>query len=193
MGPASQTATVTTRPVPPPPPPIPSSPPVSAAPAAPMRSTPKSDGSSTSNSSKTDLLLGLVAVMFLAVAAAGGWWWWSNRHQAAAPPVAQTPASENTPAPAAPAEIPPLAPVPAEPATSSLANILNNASILDLVQANTPTADIVKKIRSSKTGLQPLQGRNIPAQTGRCSCDRDPGHAQSRWRARFANWFHSSG
>jgi serine/threonine protein kinase len=151
--PASQTATVTTRPVPPPLPPIPASPPVSGAPAAPIAAAAPeaATGSSTSSSSKMNLLLGLVAVMFAAVAAAGGWWWWTNRHPATAQPVTQTPASEaTTPAPAAPAEIPPLAPVPAEPAASS-ANILNNASILDLVRANTPAADIVKKIRSSKT------------------------------------------
>jgi hypothetical protein len=153
MGPASQTATVTTRPVPPPPP-IPSSPPVSAAPiaAAPIATAVPgaANGSPKSSSSKLNLLLGLVAVMFVAVAAAGGWWWWTNRHQAASPTVAQTPAPETT-APAPPAKIPPLAPVPAEPATSSSANILNNASILEMVQANTPTPEIVKKIRSSKT------------------------------------------
>jgi hypothetical protein len=124
---ASQMATVTTRPVPPPPPSTPAPPPlpvasfaaldpIVAAPAAPVAAAPPPAASS---SSKIGLVLGLIVVMILAAAAAGGFWWWNNRRQAVQQPVAQAPASQTAaPTPAAPAEIPPLAPVPAEPGTA---------------------------------------------------------------------------
>ena len=89
------------------------------------------------------------------IAAAGGWWWWNNQHKAGSQQAVQTPASQ----PAAPAQVPAPAPVaenptpaPAEPA-APVETVLNNASILDLVQANTPAADIVKQIQSSKTNF----------------------------------------
>jgi serine/threonine-protein kinase len=151
--PQSQMATVTTRPVPstPPAPAPPISAPPSAPAAAPVAAAPAASGSSKN----LGLALGLLAVMILAAGAAGGWWWWNNRRQQTQQQVAQTPAPQTTsPAPAQPAEVPPLAPVPAEPAPAAPAEtVLNNASILDLVQANTPAADIVKQIRSSKTNF----------------------------------------
>jgi serine/threonine-protein kinase len=148
----SQMATVTTRPVPPPP----SAPPISAPPSAPAAAPAAAAQPASGSSKNLGLALGVIAVMILAVGAAGGWWWWNNRRQqvqqqqAAQAPAAQTAA----PAPAQPAEIPALAPVPAEPAAAAPAEtVLNNASILDLVQANTPAADIIKQIRSSKTNF----------------------------------------
>jgi serine/threonine-protein kinase len=134
---ASKTATVTSRPSPPPPPPVaPPVPltkfealdPVVAAPASPQAAS----GSSKNSSSKVGLVLGLIVVMILSAAAAGGWWWWNNRRQAVQQPVAQEPASQSAArTPAAPAEIPPLAPVPAEPgaapSTSGKASPLGSA------------------------------------------------------------------
>jgi serine/threonine protein kinase len=160
-GPASQTATVTTRPVPTPPPapaadPVPPPAPVSQAPAAPVAATaPQAAGDVSKSSSKMGLVLGLLAVMFLAAAAAAtGWWWWQNQRHAAEQSVAQTPAPQTAaPAPAAPAEIPPLTPVTPEAGATAAEAILNNDGILQLVQANTPAADIVKQIRSSKTNF----------------------------------------
>jgi serine/threonine protein kinase len=173
---AWQTDTVTTRPVPMPPPlpissappvappplPVPAPPvatpaPVAAAPVAPAppvriaRPDPQAAGGSSKN---LGLVLGLIVVVILAAAAAGGWWWWTNQNKAAPQQVAQAPAPQTAaPAPAPTQEIPTLAPVPAEPAPPAAEAILNNASILDLVQSKTPAADIVKQIRSSKTNF----------------------------------------
>ena len=167
--PASETATVTTHPVPlppltaapgviPPPPPIsaaaPIAPPplpVPIAPAAPVAAAaPKVSGGSSKN---LGLVLGLVLVVLVAAAAAGGWWWWNNQRQTAQQQVTQTPAPQTAaPAPAPAPEIPPLAPVTTEPVPAEEV-VLNNASILDLVQSQTPAADIVTKIRSSKTNF----------------------------------------
>jgi serine/threonine-protein kinase len=150
--PASQTATVTTRPVPPAPPSMPPVVPVSVEAAAPIAAPPPQIA--RGSSSRIGLVLGLAAVIILAVAAAGGWWWWNNRHQAVQQSVAQAPASQTAPASAAPAEIPPLPPVPSEPVPASPSEaVLNNASILDMVQSNTPAADIIKQIRTSKTNF----------------------------------------
>jgi hypothetical protein len=92
--------------------------------------------------------------MIVAAAAAGGWWWWQNKRHAPEQTVAQTPAAQTAAPPsAAPAEIPPLAPVIPEPGAPAAEAILNNDGILELVQANTPAAEIVKRIRSSKTNF----------------------------------------
>ncbi len=153
----SQMATVTTRPVPSTPPVAP--PPISAPPSVPAAAAaaPIAAPQAASGGSKNlGLALGLIAVMILAAGAAGGWWWWNNRRQTVEQQqVAQAPAQQTTaPAPAQTAEVPPLAPVPAEPAPAAPAEtVLNNASILDLVQANSPAADIIKQIRSSKTNF----------------------------------------
>jgi serine/threonine-protein kinase len=154
-GPASQMQTVTTRAVPPAPPistapPAPPPLPQAAPPvAAPAPAPPQAAAAPAK--SNVGLVLGLLAVMLLAIGAAGGWWWWNNRRQEAQQPVAATPAPQ-TSAPA-PAEIPPLAPVPNEPAPAAAETPLDNNSILTLVQANTPAPDIIKKIRSSKTNF----------------------------------------
>jgi serine/threonine protein kinase len=147
--PQSQMATVTARPAPSTPPPPAA--PISAPPAPPVAAAQTATGSPKN----LGLALGLLAVMILAAGAAGGWWWWNNRRQQTQQPVSQTPAPQTTaPATAQPAEVPPLAPVPAEPAPATPAEtVLNNASILDLVQAKTAAADIVKQIRSSKTNF----------------------------------------
>lgn len=151
-----------------PPPPIAGARPVPAAPPPPTRqASPKPLG----------LVVGLIAVVFVSAAAAGGWWWWNNRNQSnsnqpalqqsSQPPAPQTAA----PAPAASQDIPPLAPVPTEPAAAPPADaVLNNASILDLVAAKTPPEEVVKKIRSSKTNfnvskdeLSKLRQAGVPA------------------------------
>jgi hypothetical protein len=160
VSPASQMQTVTTRPAPPvppistappaPPPLPPAAPPVAQAPPPAAALQP----ASAPAKNNTGLVLGLLAVMLLAVGAAGGWWWWNNRRQEATQSTATTPAQQTTaPAPTPAAEIPPLAPVPTEPAPASAETPLDNNSILALVQANTPAADIIKKIRSSKTNF----------------------------------------
>ena len=128
---ASELATVTTRPVPPPP--VSAPVPIPLAPAK--------------TSKPLGPIVGLVAIVIVAAAAAGGWWWWNNQRHSAAPPVAQTSAPE-TSAPAPSQDIPPLPPVPPEPGA-----VLNNASILDMVQAKTPAVDIIRKIRSSQTSF----------------------------------------
>ena len=150
----SQMATVTTRPAqstPPPAPPISAPPSAPAAAAVPVAAAPAAKGSSKN----LGLALGLIAVIILAAGAAGGWWWWNNRRPQVQQQQAQAPAPQTTaPATAAPAEVPPLAPVPAEPAPATPAEtVLNNAGILDLVQAKTPAGDIIKQIRSSKTNF----------------------------------------
>ena len=187
-GPASQTATVTSRPVPPPPilavDPVPS--PVSQAPAAPVAVAPQAAGQVSKSASKIGLVLGLLAVMFLAAAAAAtGWWWWQTRRHAAEQPVAQTPAPQTAaPAPTAPAEIPPLAPVTPEAGAAATEAVLNNAGILELVQANTPAADIVKQIRSSKTNfdiskeeIARLKQAGVPASVIQAMRNPTPGRA----------------
>jgi serine/threonine-protein kinase len=119
--PASQTATVTTRPerpVPPAPQPAvqqPTPPAVSipVEPPAPIAAPPPQAAGS---SSKLGMVLGLAAVMILAAAAG---WWWNNRRQAVQQSAAQVPASQTAPSSAAPADIPPLPPVPSEPGAAS--------------------------------------------------------------------------
>src|SRR5580693_1639863 len=134
---ASQTATVTSRPVPvsPMPPPLPAPPLVATPPVAtpPVATPPVATPAvptvpvappapaaavvpqpPAGSSSKLAPVLGLVAVVILAVAAAGGWWWWTNQHKPESQTVAQTPTAQTT-TPAATPEIPPLAPVPTEP------------------------------------------------------------------------------
>jgi hypothetical protein len=96
------------------------------------------------------LVLSFVVLVIVAAAGAGGWWWWNNQRKPAAQPVAQTPAPQTT-APAPTQEVPPLPPVAAEPPPAE--TVLNNASILDMVQSNTPAADIIGKIQSSKTNF----------------------------------------
>ncbi len=143
------------------PPPIPAAPPIAAAPpplppvapAVPAAAAPRATGGASKN---LGLALGLILVVILAVAAGGGWWWWNNQRQTAQQKVAQTPVpAAATPTATPPPEIPPLAPVPAEPSATTPADggVLNNAAILDMVQAQTPPDDIVKKIRSSKTNF----------------------------------------
>ena len=144
-------------PSPAPAPPIaPAPPPVQAAPG--VRS-PKSTG----------LLLSLLALVVVAGAGGGIWWWWNNRHQPAPQQqAAQTPPAPTT-APAPTQEVPALPPLAPEP-TPAEQPALNNASILDMVQANTPAADIIAKIRASKTNfnvsrqeLNRLKQAGVPA------------------------------
>ena len=115
------------------------------------------------------LVLSLVALVIVVGAGGGVWWWWNNRHQA--PPQQQaaqtTPAQTTAPAPTQ--EVPALPPVAPEP-TPAEQPALNNASILDMVQANTPAEEIIKKIQTSKTNfnvsrqeLNRLKQAGVPA------------------------------
>lgn len=185
--PASQTATVTTRPgapsppspvsapaspVAPVPPPIPAasiqSPPTVAT-AMPQAAAPQA---APRSSNAIGLVLSFLVLVIVAAAGGGAWWWWNNQHKPGPQPVAQTPASQTpapVPAPAPAVENPPATPAVAEP-TSVEETVLNNASILDMVQANTPPEEIVSKIRSSKTSfnvskqeLKRLKQAGVPA------------------------------
>ena len=157
-GPASQMQTVTTRPVPPAPPistapPAPPPLPQAAPPIVAPAPAPVPAAAVAPAKNNIGLVLGLLAVMLLAVGAAGGWWWWNNRRQESAQTTATTPAPQTAAPAPAPAEIPPLAPVPSEPAPAAAEAPLDNNSILTLVQANTPATEIIQKIRASKTNF----------------------------------------
>jgi serine/threonine-protein kinase len=125
---------------------------------------------SRSPSSKSlGLILSLVALVIVAAAGGGIWWWWNNRHQPLPQQQAvQTPPAQ-TAAPAPTQEVPALPPVAPEP-TPAEQPALNNASILDMVQANTSAEEIIAKIRSSKTNfnvsrqeLNRLKQAGVPA------------------------------
>jgi len=128
-------------------PPIPASPAATTAvpqPAPPKQPAPSKPGSSKPGSSKglVFALLGLL-VITLAAGGVGGWWWWTHRSHPAPPPVATTPVVQPAPEPPKPAPTP-------EPPPEV---VLNNDSVVQMVQASTPADQIVSQIHSAKTSF----------------------------------------
>jgi hypothetical protein len=92
--------------------------------------------------SSAPLILGIVGlVLVIGGGGAGAWWWMKHR------PVAQPPAPVVVQVPAPP---PPVVPAPVETPAPTEA-VLNNDSIIEMVQQKVPANVILSQIRASKT------------------------------------------
>jgi serine/threonine-protein kinase len=92
--------------------------------------------------SSMPLILGIVGlILILGGGGAGAWWWMKHR------PVAEQPAQVVVQVPAPP---PPVVPTPVETPAPTEA-VLNNDSIIEMVQQKVPANVILSQIRASKT------------------------------------------
>jgi hypothetical protein len=90
---------------------------------------------------RKDLVFGILCLVILAIAVLGSWWY--VQHRPASQATSQVPSTAPPPA-TAPAPTPAAAAPPAE-------SVLNNDSIIEMVQANVAPSVIVGLIRSTKT------------------------------------------